>query len=169
VANGYYVVVPQEMVGRDWMPNLEATAAGIGSAIYEPQSAILMGISAARALGAIPRALGTAVVAVPKQHRQITLSDRCAVVHFVKRDTEMLDAERIDTPLGPALATTPEQTTLDLAHRPLLGNAEGEVPEAIATLYHRSDKQRLKAIAVQQRLMASLHRAEIWAGSRDGH
>lgn len=168
VANGYYVVVPQEMVGRSWVPNLEAAAAGIGSAIYGPDSAILMGISAARALGAIPRALGTAVVAVPRQHRPITLNDRSAVVQFVKRDTEMLDAERVDTPLGSALATTPEQTTLDLAHRPLLGNAEVEVPEAIATLYQLSDKHRLKAIAAEQRLMASLRRAEIWAGSRNG-
>jgi len=34
VANGYYIVVPQDMVGRRWMPGLEAAAAGIASAIY---------------------------------------------------------------------------------------------------------------------------------------
>jgi predicted transcriptional regulator of viral defense system len=168
VADGYYIVVPPEMVGRRWLPGLEAAAAGVASTIYGADNAVLMGVSAARVLGAIPRALATAVVAVPKQHRPITLTDRSSVVQFVKRETHRLDAERIQTPLGPALATTPEQTTLDLAHRPLLGDAEVEVPPAIAALYERSDKKRLKAIAVDQRLTASLRRAEIWAGAHGG-
>ena len=33
VANGYYIVVPQDMIGRVWAPRLEAAAAGIASAI----------------------------------------------------------------------------------------------------------------------------------------
>jgi hypothetical protein len=169
VADGYYIVVPQEMVGHRWLPDLEAAAAGIASAIYGANNAVLMGVSAARILGAIPRALATAVVAVPKQHRPITLTDRSAVIEFVKRDTHRLDAERVQTPLGPTLATTPEQTTLDLAHRPLLGDAEVDVPSAIAALYDRSDKKRIEAIANEQRLTASLRRAEIWAGARDGN
>jgi len=168
VATGYYVVVPQDMVRRRWLPDLEAAAAGIASAIYGPENAVLMGISAARVLGAIPRALATAVVAVPKQHRPITLNDRSAVVQFVRRDTETLDAERVQTPLGPALVTTPEQTVLDLAHRPQLGDAEAEVLAAVAALYQRSDRERMGAIAAEQRLMASLHRAELWAGSGNG-
>jgi predicted transcriptional regulator of viral defense system len=165
VADGYYIVVPQEMVGRRWLPSLEGAAAGIASTIYGADNAVLMGVSAARILGVIPRALATAIVAVPKQHRPIALTDRSAVVHFVKRDTHRLDAERVQTSLGPTLATTPEQTTLDLAHRPLLGDAEIEVPSAIAALYERSDKKRMEAIAVDQRLTASLRRAEIWAGA----
>jgi hypothetical protein len=148
---------------------LEAAAAGIASAIYGADDVVLMGVSAARVLGAIPRALAAAVVAVPKQHRPITLTDRSAVVQFVKRDTHRLDAERVQTPLGPALVTTPEQTVLDLAHRPSLGDAEVEVPTAIAALYERSDKKRIAAIAVDQRLTASLRRAEIWAGAHSGH
>jgi hypothetical protein len=157
------------MVGHPWLPSLEAAAAGIASAIYGADDAVLMGISAARILGAVPRALATAVVAVPKQHRPIALTDRSAVVRFVKRDTHRLDVERVQTPLGPALATTPEQTTLDLAHRPLLGDAEVEIPSAVAVLYERSDKNRVEAIAVDQRLTASLRRAEIWAGAHGGH
>jgi predicted transcriptional regulator of viral defense system len=168
VAIGYYVVVPQDMVGRRWLPELDAAAAGIASAIYGPENAILMGISAARALGAIPRALATATVAVPKQHRPISLVDRSAVVQFVKRDTDTLDAERVQTQLGPALVTTPEQTILDLAHRPQLGNAEVDVPGAVVALYSRSDRERMGTIAAQQRLTASLHRAESWARIRDG-
>jgi hypothetical protein len=80
-----------------------------------------MGVSAARVLGAIPRALATAVVAVPKQHRPITLTDRSALIQFIKRDIHRLDAERVQTPLGPALATTPEQVERDHLISYLLG------------------------------------------------
>ncbi|MGC2653191.1 MAG: type IV toxin-antitoxin system AbiEi family antitoxin [Mycobacterium sp.] len=163
VAKGFYVVVAQDMVGREWRPNLEATAVGIASAVYGPANAVLMGVSAARAHGAIPRAVATAVVAVPDQHRAITLIDRPALVRFVKRDTKILDAERIETSLGPALVTSPEQTVLDLAHRPGLGDAEVEVASAVTVLYPRCDKQRLKMLAADQRRMASLRRAELWA------
>lgn len=163
VAHGYYIVVPQDMIGREWAPSLEAAAAGIASAIYGPNQAVLMGISAARVLGAIPRALATAVVAVPEQHRPIRLKDRQSVVRFVKRDTDRLDAELIETPLGPAIVTTPEQTLLDLAHRPHLGDARNDVPTAISMLFQRSDHERLKTLAADQRLVASLRRAESWA------
>jgi hypothetical protein len=122
-----------------------------------------MGPSAARLHGAIPRALATATIAVPRQHREIELSDRPAVVRFVKRDTARLDAELIDTPLGAALVTTPEQTVLDLAHRPQLGDVEVDIRSAVAALYARSDQQRLSMLATQQRRTASLRRAETWA------
>ncbi len=162
VARGYYVVVPPEHVGRAWLPSLEAAAAGIASSIYGADNAILMGVSAARVWGAVPRALATAVVAVPQQHRPITLSDRPAVIRFVRRDTDALDAERVETPLGPALATSVEQTVLDLAKRPKLGNAEADVSAAVATLYARSDHDRLAQLAATQRLDAALRRAETW-------
>lgn len=165
VAYGYYIVVPQDMIGREWVPSLEAAAAGIASTIYGANHAVLMGISAARVLGAIPRALATAVVAVPDQHRPIRLKDRRAVVRFVKRDTDKLDAERVETPLGPVIVTTPEQTLLDLAHRPQLGDAPDEVPAAIRMLYQRSDRERLEGLAADQRRTASLRRAESWASA----
>ncbi|WP_406266031.1 type IV toxin-antitoxin system AbiEi family antitoxin [Nocardia sp. NBC_00881] len=164
VAHGYYVIVPPDYVGRTWLPGLEAVAAGIASSIYGTDQAIVMGISAARVLGAAPRALATAVVAVPRQHRPIALTDRSAQVRFVRRDTEALDAERVETPLGPALVTTPEQTVLDLAQRPELGNAETEVRPAIETLYRRSDSARLTQLATDQRRGAALRRAEGWVG-----
>lgn len=168
VANGYYVVVPADMVGRDWIPNLEAAAAGIASATCGASNAVVMGISAARLHGAIPRALATAVVAIPKQHRPISLTDRTATIHFVKRSTSDLDAERIDTPLGPALVTSPEQTILDLAHRPRLGDAEVEIPSAVAALHRNSDDERLRTLAVEQRLMAALRRASMWVEEHNG-
>lgn len=163
LADGYYVVVPPTMVERSWMPGLETAAAGIASAIYGPNVIVVMGVSAARLHGAIPRALATATIAVPAQHRPIALSDRDAVVRFVKRNTQSIDAERYDTELGSTLVTTPEQTILDLAHRPQLGDAEIDVPTAVAALYERSDPDRLQALATEQRRGASLKRARFWS------
>lgn len=163
LTDGYYVVVPQDMVGRGWMPGLETAAAGIASAIYGPDDIVVMGVSAARMHRALPRALATATVAVPQQHRPIALSDRTAIVRFVKRNTQGIDAERYDTELGPTLVTTPEQTVLDLAHRPDLGDAEIDVPAAVAALYERSDEDRLQTLATEQRRGASLKRAGTWA------
>ncbi|WP_336087051.1 type IV toxin-antitoxin system AbiEi family antitoxin [Nocardia sp. SSK8] len=91
--------------------------------------------------------------------------DRGALHRFVRRDTEALDAERVETPLGPALVTTPEQTVLDLARRPELGNAETKVRPAIETLYYRCDSARLAQLATDQRLGAALRRAKDWAGA----
>lgn len=168
LADGYYVVVPQDMVGRKWIPSLEAAAAGIATTIHGHDDIVVMGLSAARLHGVIPRALATAIVAVPRQHRPITLNDRPAVVRFVQRDTSRLDAERMRTELGPTLVTTPEQTILDLAHRPTLGDNEADIPAAIAALYARSDKQRLQGLATEQRRLASLRRAEDWTGIDHG-
>ncbi|MGY4708825.1 type IV toxin-antitoxin system AbiEi family antitoxin [Mycolicibacterium sp. CBM1] len=155
--------VPQDMVGSGWMPGLETAAAGIASPIYGPDSIVVMGVSAARLHGTIPRTLATAAVATPRQHRPIVLPDRTAVVRFVKRNTQQLDAERYDTELGPTLVTTPEQTILDLAHHPKLGDAEIDIPSAVAVLHERSDKGHLQALATEQKRTASLERAETWA------
>lgn len=163
LAHGYYVVVPQEQVGTDWMPALEPAAAGIATADFGPRATILMGVSAARLHGAIPRAIGTAVVAVPAQRTKIALADRAATIQFVKRDTARLDAERVNTELGPTLVTTPEQTVLDLARRPGLGDAEDEVHNAVRVLLARTDPAVLDELAKAQRGQASLRRARGWA------
>lgn len=168
LADGYYVVIPQDMLGRKWIPDLQAAAAGIATTIYGHDDVVVMGLSAARLHGAIPRALATAIVAVPRQHRPITLTDRPAVVRFVKRNTGELDVERVRTDLGPTLATTPEQTILDLAHRPALGDSATDVPTAVTALYARSDRDRLQQLATRQRRLASLRRAQEWAGINYG-
>jgi predicted transcriptional regulator of viral defense system len=162
IAHGYYTVVPQEHVGTGWMPTLEAAAAGIAGARFRPQRAPLMGVSAARAHGAIPRALSTAIVAAPAQHDPIML-DRSATVRFVKRDTAHLDVESISTELGRALVTSIEQTVLDLARKPSLGVAEDQIPEALRALLPRCDPEILDELAARQRLRSALERARAWA------
>lgn len=165
LAHGYYVVVPQDQTGTRWMPTLEAAAAGIATADFGPANAVLMGVSAARLHGAIPRAIGTAVVAVPAQRTAIRLADRAATVRFVKRDTGRLDAERMITELGPTLVTTPEQTVLDLARRPDLGDVGDEARNAVRILIARTDVGLLDELATAQRARASLRRARDWAGT----
>lgn len=159
LAHGYYTVVPQDQIGADWMPTLEAAAAGIATARFHPAHAPLMGVSAARAHGALPRALAVAIVAAPEQHDRIMLLDRPASVRFVKRDTGRIDVESVTTELGRALVTSIEQTVLDLAHRPALGGAEDQVPEALRSLLPRCEPELLDELANRQRLRSALARA----------
>ncbi len=158
VAVGYYVVVPPDRVGTDWRPTIEAAAAGIAAAAVGAGRAVLMGVSAARLHNVIHRALGTAIVAVPDDRRDITLRDRDGVVHFVQRDTDLLDAELMATELGQCLVTTPEQTVLDLAHRPTLGHVPREASDAITALLPRCSDRTLERLAAEQRLRAALTR-----------
>jgi hypothetical protein len=156
-------VVPQDQVGTDWMPTLEAAAAAIAAARFHPARSPLMGVSAARAHGALPRALGTAIVAAPAQHEPVTLLDRPASVRFVKRDTTQLDVETVTTELGRALVTSLEQTVLELARRPTLGVAEDQIPEALRALLPRREPEVLDELAGRQRLRSALERARAWA------
>lgn len=158
VARGYYVVVPQDQTGDEWMPTLEAAAAGIAAADFGPRAAFLMGTSAARVHGAIPRALTRAVVAAPRQRNPVPLVDRDAEVHFVTRDTARLDVEAVTTELGRALVTSPEQTLLDLGRRPGLGGVADQVPDAVRALYPRCDVELLSELATEQHLRAALRR-----------
>ena len=121
-----------------------------------------MGVSAARLHGVLLRALATAVVAVPKRHDLVRLADRQVVVRFVLRDNVRLNAERINTELGPVVVTTPEQPVLDLVKRPGLGDAEGEVSPAVEQLFRRCDPDVVAEIAGAQRTRTTL------AGLRGG-
>lgn len=159
LAHGYYTVVPQDQIGTNWMPTLEAAAAGIAAARFHPDRAPLMGVSAARLHGALPRALALAIVAAPVQHDPITLLDRLATVRFVKRDTARVDVETVTTELGRALVTSIEQTVLDLARRPRLNVAEDQIPEALRALLPRCDPEVLDELARRQRLRSALARA----------
>jgi predicted transcriptional regulator of viral defense system len=156
LATGYYALVPANRIGDDrWKPELEAAALGIAKADYGTTDVALMGVSAARHHGAIPRALGVAVVAVPKQ-RPVIQTEVGRVV-FVKRDVRKLDVERIETELGPGWVTTVEQTLLDLAARPELGGlARADVDQAIKALRAKADERLLEDLAKAQRKPGAL-------------
>lgn len=157
-AHGLYYTVPDDQ-DPTWLPTVEAVAAGVATAIFGERVPVLMHLTAARLLGALPRAIGQAFVAVPRQRAPLHLADRvAATVTFVARDTDALDAVLHPTDLGPALITTPEQTVLDLTKRPKLGGAPEECRAATRVLLPRCDPERLEEIARAQRMVATLDR-----------
>jgi len=166
VATGYYVLVPLDRLGDDrWTPDLDAIALGMAGADYGARLVTLVGASAARHHGAIPRALAVAIVAVPKQRSPVQTSSGRVV--FVKRDVTRLDTERIDTSLAPGWVTTMEQTLLDLAARPTLGGlTEADSREAIASLATRVDWNLVQQLATDQR-QPSAFRAALLVAGRD--
>lgn len=159
VAHGYYAVVPEPVrhLGG-WTPTAEAVALALARRDYGTDAVALMGMSAARMLGAVPRALGTAVVAVPKQRPPLTTA--AGRIVFVLRDVDTLDTERVETELGDGWVTTVDQTVLDLADRPRLGGfPAGDVGEARRALTRRADPDRVGRIADRQRKRAAAARA----------
>lgn len=164
VAHGYYVHIPETSRGTAWRPEIEALALGIGQADYDKSEVALMHISAARTLGALPRALAVAVVAVPK--RRPELETNYGRIIFVQRDVKSLKRIRIETELAVGWCASVEQTALDLAARPNLVKGLTEVTqEAARTLYGRVDEKKLRAILKEQRMETALTRLKRWTGN----
>jgi len=162
---GVYAVVPPGRAAEFWRPTIEAAAGALAAALVGHDHAVLMGISAARLHGAVPRAVAVATVAVPAQRRPVTLEGRSERVIFIPRDVERLDAELMDTDLGPLLVTGVEQTILDLAHRPDRDGVGDEVRAAVSVLMDRADPAVLTELAGRQRLRAALARATTWTAA----
>lgn len=158
LATGYYAVVPEANVGQHWQPGLEAAALGIAAADEGVDSVAVMGVSAARLYGALPRALGVAVIAAQRHRRTIRLVDRDATVHFVRRQVADLDVQRHNFDLGTGWVTTVEQTLLDLIARPELGRVPDEAAAAARALAPRADADILHELAGAQRRASTLAR-----------
>ena len=159
VARGYYAIPPMEALGTtSWRPSAESVALAIGIVDYGKDGAALVGISAARVLDAVPRALAVGVVAVPAERRPIdTLT---GPMTFWKRDTSGLAIQRTRTELATGWVTTPEQTILDLAYRPTLaGISPSTTSEAMWTLATRVDWETVFDLSVHQRRRAAYTRA----------
>lgn len=157
VAHGYYLLVPDQWRGRKWKPEIEVVALGIAVADYGRDGAALMGPAAARALGAIPRALATATVASAK--KRPALQTKFGEVRFVTRNVEVLDRQRLETPVVKGWVTTPEQTALDIADRPNLGGITAvTAAEAIRALARRVDRTIVKDLADAQRKPGAFQR-----------
>lgn len=158
LATGYYAVVPDDRIGGPWLPALEAAALGIAAADEGVSTVALMGLSAARVHGAIPRALGVAVVAAGRHRPLLRLADRDASVIFARRSVPDLDVQRHASELGNGWVTTVEQTVLDLAARPDLGGLADEATAAARALLDRADTAVLEDLASAQRRKATLRR-----------
>lgn len=158
LAHGYYAVVPEEVrhLGG-WTPTAEGAALGIAQRDYGIDRVALMGMSAARIAGAVPRALGAAVVAVPKQRPPVDTA--VGRVTFVKRDVTTLGLRRADTDLAEGWVTDAEQTLLDLEDRPRLAGFPAEaVREAKRALLVSAEADRLALLAGAQRKRSAQER-----------
>lgn len=157
LAHGIYCAVPLDADPATWRPSLEAATAAVATALFGDRVPVLTGLTAARVHRALPRAVAAGYVAVPTYRRPATLADRDARVHFAERDVSALDAVLVQTDLGPALATTPEQTVLDLARSDPHGD-DVDARQAIDALWDHCDLEALQEIADHQRMRATLRR-----------
>ena len=157
--HGYYVVVPAERVGdRSWRPAIEGFALALAQRVTDVDRAALMGPSAARLHGALPRAIGVAVVAVGVRRR--SLRTAWGEVVFVARDVCALDLQRVDTDLTSGWATSIEQTILDVADRPGLGGLDpAAASEILTALAARADWHLVADLADRQHRRAAFARA----------
>jgi hypothetical protein len=165
VAHGYWLVPPAErLTDPAWRPEVEAVGLAVAAADYGAGNVALMGVSAARHHGALPRAVAAAVVAVPR--RRPALDTAYGRIFFARRDTNRLAVEPAETALVTGMATTVEQTLLDLANRPGLGGIDPrQVGEAISGLAVSADWAEVLEVARQQRLHAAYVRAR-WVATR---
>lgn len=159
VARGYYALVPSQWIAAGgWRPDLEAVALGVATADYGTRRVAVMGPSAARLLGALPRAVAIAAVLIPKQRP--SLPTPWGRILFHRRDAGRLDLQRVDMDLASGYQTTIEQTILDLAR---WGDAWDISPalvvEAIVALAARADWDLLRDLAVKQGERAAYVRA----------
>jgi predicted transcriptional regulator of viral defense system len=153
LAHGVYTLTP--LGSRPgWQPELEVAAMAWATATYGDRVPALMGLGAARFHGAIPRAIGVTVVALPVQHRPMEIVGGRVV--FVARDVEALRARTERTELGELLVTTPEQTLVDLVARPRLGEMPAEAEAAARHLATRVDREAAIRLATEQRRAAPL-------------
>jgi hypothetical protein len=157
LAYGFYCAVPPEFIGAPWRPTIEAATAAVATALYGDRVPVLTGLTAARVHRALPRAIGVGYVAVPTQRRALRLADRDGEIRFGMRAVAHLDAVAVTTDLGQALATTPEQTVLDLARLDPRG-LDVDAQEAIDALWPLCDPAVLVEIAGRQRMRATYAR-----------
>lgn len=158
LARGYYACVPADRRhDPSWRPDLQAAALGIGQADAGTEGAVLMHVSAARLLGALPRQVDIAVVALDRPRAPLPVLD--GMVFFVRRNLAAIDLRSVTTVLGPGLITTPEQTLLDVAHRPGLAGVDPAVAAtAVRALTSAVDWPTAARLADAQRRRATLLR-----------
>ncbi len=159
IARGYYALVPAESVGDPgWRPTIEALALGVAVADYGADRVALMGPSAARLHGALPRAVALGSAAVPKQRPP--LATRWGRIGFHTRDVARLDLEHVVTALASGYQTTVEQTILELARwADAWDVTTGMISEAIETLAGRADWSLIRELALEQGERAAYVRA----------
>ena len=146
VGHGTYVAKPDRVPPRQpWKPPFEEAAMAYATAAYGDRVPILAGLGAARHWHAIPRAIGVTVIAVPTQHRPVTLATGGTII-FTVRDPATAAAVPVQVGLGTFLVITIEQTLVDLVVRPDLGGMPDEALAAAQALRGRVQADRLDVV-----------------------
>jgi hypothetical protein len=163
LAHGYYAVPPIEWLGDPaWMPEVEAAALGIAAADHGAVRVAVAGISAARVLGFLPRALGVGIVAIPVRRR--SLKTTAGLVHFWQRAVGAMETQAWRSELGQGRVSTVEQAVLDVASRPTRGGISlATAQEALRGLTATADWRHVHALALRQRATSSYRRARWFA------
>jgi len=150
LARGTYLVKPDTVpTTQAWAPPLEVAAMAYATAAYHPDTPVLYGISAARHWHAIPRAIGVAIVAVPRPHRPVVLHTG-GRVEFTVRSVSLLDSQPVDTVVGLMRVTTPEQTLVDLVAWPQLGGMPEQAIQAATQIIPQVDAGQLEQLLERQ-------------------
>lgn len=158
VAHGAYVLVPERERRRDpdWRPPLERVAHGIAAAAFGPNEVALIGPSAARVHGAVPRPLGIATVSYPST-RPRDIKTLVGTVRTYRRLIAQMDVVRMNNDLVSGFVTSVEMTMLDLASKaPKWPIAPTDRDEAIRLLAARVDWDLTKEIAQEYRKCTAL-------------
>ncbi|MCH7583732.1 MAG: type IV toxin-antitoxin system AbiEi family antitoxin domain-containing protein [Acidobacteria bacterium] len=161
VARGYYAIPPRDAVSSTgWRPTPEAVALGIGIADYGRDSVALSGISAARVLGVLPRAIAAAVISAPVRRPRVNTI--VGPVEFWHRDIADVETRKARTELATGWSTTAPQTLVDLADRPSLAGVDpSTVSETMWDLAPRVDWTEVHRISEKRRRRAAYARA-VW-------
>ena len=158
IAVGYYVITPRAHIGdTTWRPPLEDLALAVAVADYGDDAA-LMGLSAARYHGAVPRAHAMAWIATNVSRRRLDAGTYGRIT-FVTRKVEALDLVRARSELATGWVTSIEQTALDLMRHPEWAAGPRPATEAVTRLIPRCDDDLLDELAAAQRGKAALARA----------
>lgn len=161
IARGVFVAPPNGADGRTWKAPIDAGGLALATARFGQRRVALMGVGAARHWGAIPRALGTTVIAIPVGGRPPVTLTTGGTVHFVQRDVGKLSTVLERTALGNALVTTPAQTLYDLLAKPETGDAAFAVDEAVRNLRARVTRRDLDQIARDAKRVPAVVRATL--------
>jgi hypothetical protein len=144
----------------EWRPNIERIALGIATAQFGPNAVALVGPSAARVHGAVPRALGIATVSYPST-RPRDVDTVMGTVRTYRREIDQMDVVRVRSDLASGLVTSTEMTMLDLAaHAPKWPMIASDRDEAIGLLAARADWALAERIAHDFRRKSAFERVE---------
>ena len=140
-------------------PPLERVALGIAAAEFGPSEVALIGPSAARVHGAIPRPLGMATVSYPST-RPRDIQTIVGTVRTYRRSIDQMDVVRVNNDLASGLVTSVEMTLLDLAGKaPKWSLTSATRNEAIRLLAVRSDWDLVDDLADAYRKKTALKAA----------